>query len=81
MSPSMFLNELCEYRSQQGTPGNKNLTALTFGWLIEVCLLSGQAMLSFSSDFVTFLRELQDTYKHLKVINLLTIIWGSTTYS
>lgn len=64
ISPSEFLNELCEYRSKSGKSSDKKSSALTFGWLFEICLLSD---ISLSSGFITLLRELQDTYKPLEV--------------
>ncbi len=63
-TPSMFLSDLCEDQSQSSSASNKKSYALTFGWLFEVCLRSD---IPFSSAFVTFLTELQDTYKPLKV--------------
>ena len=64
ITPSEFLNELCEYRSKSGKSSDKKPSALTFGWLFEICLLSD---ISLSSGFITLLRELQDTYKPLEV--------------
>lgn len=66
ITPSEFLNELCEYRSKSGKSSDKKPSALTFGWLFEICLLSD---ISLSSGFITLLRELQDTYTPLEIIN------------
>ena len=62
VTPSMLLNELCEFRSPQGTSFQKNPT-LTFGWLLQICLRH----LPFSSEFITLLRELELMHKPLKV--------------
>lgn len=64
ITPSEFLNELCEYRSKSGKSSDKKPSALTFGWFFEMSLLSD---ISLSSGFITLLRELQDTYKPLEV--------------
>ena len=65
-SPTIFLNELCDYRSQvtSSSKDKKSSGALSFGWLLQTCLLSD---IPISSEFVTFLSELQDTYSPIKV--------------
>ena len=75
-TPTTLLNELCEYRCHAATPSSqdkKSSSALTFGWLLQACLLSD---IPISSEFVTFLSELQDTYRPIKVFFSL---YGHTT--
>ena len=65
-TPSQFLNEICEYRSQttSSSQDKKSSSALTFGWLLQTCLLSDIPM---SCEFITFLSELQDSYSPIRV--------------
>ena len=68
-TPSQFLNEICDYRSQPtcSSQEKKSSSALTFGWLLQTCLLSDIPM---SCEFITFLRELQDSYSPIRVKSL-----------
>ena len=59
-SPSLCLNELCEYNLRHGS---SNETNLSFGWLLQICLEN----IPFFSPFLTLLRDLQDTYQPLQV--------------